>query len=368
MNAASLAKNKLLPCRWSWLTKGYGSKSRKYSRLKSEITGQLAQNSWHAKLNIQYCHFPPWDPSPSLIIRDNLNNIGNKSDYTTEILKEAVNNIIRKQYPQNSWIRVYTDGSSEKATNNGGAGILIEWPNGEHLEKATAIGTPSDSTRAERKALELAARTLSSHPHSKNSQIVILTDAKTVLQSLTNPNSLINQTLSTELLKLRKISSELILQWIPGHVDLEGNDTADSLAKTGGRQNQADPSLHHEEIKALLKSSEAERWSKTKENHPKNDAFLKLPRQSQNIIFRLRTGHNKLRQHMFRKLRIGDSEMCPCGTAAENAEHVLQSCPLYNQARTGIWPQEASLEDKLFGGLDQLSATVQFISAIGLAV
>ena len=75
---------------------------------------------------------------------------------------------------------------------NGGAGILIEWPNGEHLEKATAIGSLSDSTRAERKALELAAKILTSDPHSKNSQIVILTDAKTVLQSLKNPNTLIN--------------------------------------------------------------------------------------------------------------------------------------------------------------------------------
>ena len=38
-------QNQLLPCRWSWLTKGYGSTSRKNSRLKSETTGQLAQNS-----------------------------------------------------------------------------------------------------------------------------------------------------------------------------------------------------------------------------------------------------------------------------------------------------------------------------------
>ena len=151
-------------------------------------------------------------------------------------------------------------------------------------------------------------------------------------------------------------------------MELEGNDTADSLAKTGGSQNQAEPSLHHEEIKAMLKRSESERWSKLKENHPKSDAYFKLPCKSQNIIFRLRTGHNKLRQHMFRKLRIGESEMCPCGIAAENAEHVLQNCPLYHHTRTDIWPQEATLDDKLYGGLDQLTATAQFITNIGLAV
>ena len=113
-----------------------------------------------------HSHFPPWDPSPPLIIRDNLISIGKKSDYTTDILRVTVNNIIKEQYPENSWIRVYTDGSSEKATKNGGAGILIEWPNGEHLEKATAIGSLSDSTRAERKAIELTSNSPANHKTS----------------------------------------------------------------------------------------------------------------------------------------------------------------------------------------------------------
>ena len=205
----------------------------------------------------------------------------------------------------------------------GGAGILIEWPNREHLEKASPIGSLSDSSRAERKAIELAANILTSHPHSTNSQIVIITDAKTVLQSLKISNSLINQSLLTELLKLSKITKELVLQWIPGHVEHKGNEIADSLAKTGGRQNQTNSSLHPEEIKAILKRRESERW----QNNHKSDPYFKLPRHFQNIIFRLRTGHNRLKQHTFRKLRIGESEMCPCGTAPENAEHVLQTCP-----------------------------------------
>ena len=95
-----------------------------------------------------------------------------------------MNNIIREKYPANAWTRVYTDGSSENVTKKGGTGILIEWPSGEHIEKANTIGSLSDSSRAERKAIELAANILTSHPNSTNSQIVTLTDAKTVLQSL----------------------------------------------------------------------------------------------------------------------------------------------------------------------------------------
>ena len=63
---------------------------------------------------------------------------------------------------------------------------------------------------------------------------------------------------------------------------------------------------------------------------------------------------------MFRKLRIGKSEMCPCGTAPKNAEHVLQACPLYHSNRSALWPQETTLNDKLYGGLEQLTTTAQF--------
>ena len=33
----------------------------------------------------------------------------------------------------------------------------LEWPNGQHLEKKSTIGSLSNSSRAERKARELAA-------------------------------------------------------------------------------------------------------------------------------------------------------------------------------------------------------------------
>ena len=174
--------------------------------------------------------------------------------------------------------------------------------------------------------------------------------------------SLNNQSLTTELLKLGKITKELVLQWIPGHVELEGNEIAHSLAKTGGRQNQTDSSLHPKEIKTILKRNESERCQY---NH-KSDPYFKLLRHFQNIIFRLRTGHNRLKQLMFRKLRIGASQMCPRRTAPENAEHVLQTYPLYHSNRSALWPQATTLIDKLHGRLEQLITAAQFVTNIGL--
>ena len=60
--------------------------------------------------------------------------------------------------------------------------------------------------------------------------------------------------------------------------------------------------------------------------------------------------------------------MCPCETAPENAEHVLQTCPLYHSNRSALWPQETTFNDKLYGGLEQLTTTAQFITSIGLVV
>ena len=50
-----------------------------------------------------------------------------------------------------------------------------------------------------------------------------------------------------------------------------------------------------------------------------------LSRKQQTTIFRLRTGHNRLDTIiMFNKLKIGENDLCACGLAPQNTEHVLQ--------------------------------------------
>ena len=149
---------------------------------------------------------------------------------------------------------------------------------------------------------------------------------------------------------------------------IEENETADNLSKAGSRQRRTNISLNPDERKTIIKRNANQRWSEMHPTHSRSDAYYKLSRKQQQIIFRLRTGHNRLKQHMFCKLKIGTNEMCTCGTAPENAEHVLQSCPLYHSARTNIWPKETSLNDKLYGDLAQLTATAQFVTSIGLIV
>ena len=70
-----------------------------------------------------------------------------------------------------------------------------------------------------------------------------------------------------------------------------------------------------------------------------------------------------LKQHMFRKLRIGASKQLP---KMQNMSS--KPAPLYHSNRSALWPQETTLNDKLYGGLEQLTTTAQFVTNIGLVV
>ena len=75
----------------------------------------------------------------------------------------------------------------------------------------------------------------------KKSNIVIFTDALSVLQALENSTSKDNKinNLSAVIGQLINTHTvDITLQWIPGHVQIPGNDRADALAKQGAMKTQ----------------------------------------------------------------------------------------------------------------------------------
>ena len=98
------------------------------------------------------------------------------------------------------------------------------------------------------------------------------------------------------------------------------------------------------------------------------DDYHYLDREQQVIIFRLRTGHNRLNKHMCSKLHLADSPSCNCGQGDQNAEHILQSCPRLQVQRKEVWPLETPLNTKLYGCRDELAKTAQFVLATCLSV
>ena len=126
--------------------------------------------------------------------------------------------------------------------------------------------------------------------------------------------------------------------------------------------------LYPKEIKRIIKNKQSQMWSDIHPKYSKDDGFYNLSRQGQLIIFRLRTGHNRLKQHMFKKLKVGQDETCPCGMAPKNSEHVLQDCSLYSQTRSKLWSLHTPLKEKLYRSTADLETTVQYIHEVGLIV
>ena len=103
-------------------------------------------------------------------------------------------------------------------------------------------------------------------------------------------------------------------------------------------------------------------------NYNQSDRLHKLNRTEQVILFRLRTGHNRLNAHVYNKFKVGESEMCPCNADIMTAEHLLQHCPLHDAMRLDTWPEPTLLRDKLYCNLEELRRTAAFVRATGISI
>ena len=65
-------------------------------------------------------------------------------------------------------------------------------------------------------------------------------------------------------------------------------------------------------------------------------------KQKKVAILWLRTGHNSLKHHMFKLLKIGETDLCECGEEKQDTNHVLQICQQYQSVRETLRPQPIS--------------------------
>ena len=298
---------------------------------------------------------PNWKKKPSnIIINTSVPDLNSREDTSKEVQKSLTMEMIEETYPKESWTHIYTDGSAVNAIQNGGAGVSIQ-ENEISLALAIPIGTRCTNYKAEVEAITIAAKTMNQNTNLDGS-IVFFTDALSVLKTLESGGlPELNETLEDV------NSTRVVLQWIPAHCGIPGNEEADRLAKIASGKDQPN------NVRQTFR--EAQQQIKTIFRPAKiRDDYHQLTRAEQVIIFRLRTGHNRLNQHMHRRMRIAQSAVCSCGEGEEDAEHVLQHCHRFSSLRKEIWPTTTLLKDKLFGPLDQLRKTTSFIFESGLQV
>ena len=277
-----------------------------------------------------------------------------KEEASKEVQRSLSLEMMEERYPKEIWTHAFTDGSASKAVRDGGAGVFIKYPGGISKTLSAATGVHCTNYKAEVEALIVAAGTVGEDT-DPDGQIVFLTDALSVLQELEKSGI---PRLENALGRIE--CARISLQWIPAHCGIPGNEEADRQAKLGAEKEQPETKASFREVKTIIKS--LHRPTKL------TDGYQGLSRAEQVCIFRLRTGHNRLNHHMHTRFRIGESPRCPCGAAAQTAEHILQYCPTYSDLRKRLWPTGNQFEDKVYGTAVALRTTFKFIEETGLSM
>ena len=292
--------------------------------------------------------------------------VGKKDCQAPHELKTLALEMIDQKYNPREWTRVFTDRSSEGAVKNGGAGIFIRHTDGRLTPKAYPTGKISSNYRAEStallQALQLFTRTASPPP-----KIVFFTDCKSMLEGLQSTRNEQQVSDIKKALSTLKGKSTIILQWIPAHCGINGNEKADALSKAGSKMEQTSHKVTYREAKTIIHNQYRTQWKRRLGVETGTDPIHQLQRHQQTILFRLRTGHCRLLSHLHR-LKISHTDLCPCGTGPQTPEHILQYCPAHQALRKHTWPDGAELQVKLWGSRPDLERTVDFVMATKLPV
>ena len=308
---------------------------------------------------LQASTIPPWKEHSIKIITE-IPGIESKNIQPEHVRKSVALDYLHNTYNQEIWSEVYTDGSATEATRDGGAGVYIKYRERE-ARHAYAAGKYSSNYRAEAVAMTRAAEELTTNANEIKPNVLILTDALSVLEGLKNAKEKCLDPLHRALATL-SLKAKVTLQWIPAHCGIPGNEIADSLAKEGSRLEQTDRGMTYQEVKTHVKRCSKNRWMARHKDYCKSDPYYKLSREDQVIIFRLRTGHNRMNAHL-RRIHLVPTDLCQrCGNAPMTTDHILQECDVLIQQRKALWPQDTPVTTKLFGTLLDLQRTAKFLN------
>ncbi|BFZ04134.1 hypothetical protein BsWGS_07173 [Bradybaena similaris] len=259
-----------------------------------------------------------------------------------------------------------------------GFGAYIQHPDGTCDKLFDACGKVCSNYEAEIVAIESGLKYVGSIFENlpfKIHNIVIFTDSKSALDSLENGIC------TDDVAGIKLIAHQLmithniriIMQWIPGHSDIPGNDAADKLAKRGAKRIQQETPTSLQTVKQLIntksKSIWLNRWAtgdtgrafyRYMSTPDRNDNINYLTRKDQSTIFRLRTQHIQLNAHLNRICRQ-HTQQCPlCSHPCETVDHHLFKCSALADIRNLLLPPIPNTQNTLYGDRQQLEKTCKF--------
>ena len=235
---------------------------------------------------------------------------------------------------------LFTDGSKSDDGVGAGFGITTNVPgngfSGRRLHPMSSVFT------AELYAIKLALITLRVQ---ENKDCALYSDSRSSLQAIQNSRST-----NKLIIEIRELVAGLLRQqvtvkfcWIPSHVGIGGNESADKAAKEASTHGQ----VHRQEVPvpdilAYIKRKVKDKWADAWHNIEDNKKLRgiqptiklndwSLERKDAVKLTRLRIGHTRL-THSF--LLVGE-ELPWCDVCGEalTVEHILRECGLHGMER-----------------------------------
>jgi ribonuclease HI len=267
-------------------------------------------------------------------------------------------------------ILIFTDGSGYE----GQVGASAVAPR-EGVFQRRYLGTTEESTVyvAELNGIEMAiAKFIEQRLDYINrpTKLVIFSDCQAAIQAVQNPKRSSGQfVLSAIYNHIRTLRSQtptfdqipIEIRWIPAHVGVPGNETADveaKLAATGGGVENGAEQPHPEgsasgrvllaatakrRVRRRIKERWAQEWAKERTGKP-NQRLVKVPDKKvlrlfdslskpyTSILIQMRSMRIAL-NHFLYKIKAVESDECYCSEGSQTPRHILMQCPLYADLR-----------------------------------
>ena len=180
---------------------------------------------------------------------------------------------------------------------------------------------------------------------SDKKEFLIFTDSLSALKALSGRN--LNHPRLLEIYRLYTAltsdGKEIVLTWVPGHVGIWGNETADKLARNATLKTPKKISVPFTDFKPKVSSYVKDLEQKEWECQTENKLFETCPqlcdplpnfcqsRKEESVLCRLHTGHSYLTHSFLLKGRPPPwCEACDC---QKTMKHLLAFCKTFSDIR-----------------------------------
>ena len=273
-----------------------------------------------------------------------------KSTYSSDQLKQIFNHHITLEHPD--CYQIFTDGSSDEGSGCGVCSV--------DLSKSVKISSFASSFTAELYAILEALTFIQQTNHPS---ITVFSDSRSSLQILLNNrrNNPIANDIITLLYNLKTTGRVIKFCWVPAHSNIQGNETADRLAKEAATSQTDITHSHipHRDYYRVIREKIYEDWQLEWSNTPTTNKLRSIRpsvstwhsstqnvRRNEVLLSRLRIGHTRL-THGFLMSAGQPIPYCMDCLVPQTVRHFLEECPEYSEARTRLYGATVTLSDIL---------------------